>query len=200
MSRTQAGRAFWRTEGSAIAEFAMVLPVLAMMFFAVFWFGQAFRIYTTINHAAREGARAAVAQPCTTCATGNDPAQNAYNAVQTALNAANLNPANLQQPTNRPGLCPCGNPNAHPCNSGPGQVACASSQSKICVQGANQVGGTGPTVETDVNLSSGVYGGTGVCGISVSFQYPYKFTLPGTTLNMTTVNLPAQAELRSETH
>jgi Flp pilus assembly protein TadG len=199
----QAGRAIrravGRAEGSAIAEFAMVAPILFMMFFAVFWFGQAFRIYTTINHAARLGARSAVAPVCATCAAGNDPAQNAYNAVQAALVAARMDPTNLQRPTNRPSLCRCGNPNT--LCTGFGQVSCANTQASICVQGAQQVGAGGPVTETDVNLSpAGPGTGTGVCGISVSFQYPFKFTLPGTSLNMQTINLPAQAEMRSENH
>jgi Flp pilus assembly protein TadG len=191
----RAQRAIRREDGSEIAEFAMVVPIVFMMFFAVFWFGQAFRIYTTINHAAREGARAAVAPVCATCAAGNDPAQNAYNAVQAALVAAHMDPANLQRPTNRPTLCPCGNANTV-CN-GAGQVTCATTQAKICVQGAQP---TGPIKEQDVNLSTSVFGGTGVCGLSVSFQYPYKFTLPGTSLNMQTIKLPAQAELKAENH
>jgi len=49
------------TRGAEIAETAMVLPLVFMMLMAIFWFGQAFRIYGTITHAAREGARAAVA-------------------------------------------------------------------------------------------------------------------------------------------
>ncbi len=192
----RAKQAVRQTSGSEIAEFALVVPVAFMMFFAVFWFGQAFRIYTTINHAARAGARAAVAPTCVTCAAGNDAAQNAYNAVQAALVAAHMDPANLQRPTSRPKLCPCGNPNTV-CN-GAGQVNCANTQSDICVQGAQQVGANGPVLERDVNLSSASSGGTGVCGISVSFQYPYRFTLPGTSLNLQTINLPAQAELKTE--
>jgi len=187
------------SDGSEIAEFAMVLPILFMMFFAVFWFGQAFRIYTTINHAARQGARAAVAPACVTCAPGSDPAQNAYNAVQSALQSARIDPTRLQRPTNRPALCACGNANTV-CNGG-GRVSCANTQASICVQGAQQVGGTGPAIENDVNLSTTTTNtGTGVCGVSVSFQYPYKFTLPGTSLNLQTINLQAQAEMRSETH
>jgi len=194
---SQAQRVIRREDGSEIAEFAMVVPIVFMMFFAVFWFGQAFRIYTTINHAARLGATAAVRPVCATCAPVNDPAQNAYNAVQGALVAAHMNPANLQRPGTPPGVCPCGNPNTV-CPSG--TVTCASTQTSICVQGAQQVGGAGPAVESDVNLSSAVFGGTGVCGLSVSFQYPFQFTLPGTSLNLQTVNLPAQAEMRSESH
>ncbi len=44
----------------------MILPLFFMIFLAILWFGQAFRIYGTITRAAREGARAAVAPVCTT--------------------------------------------------------------------------------------------------------------------------------------
>ena len=189
-------RAVCDTGGSEIAEFAMVLPVAFLMILAVFWIGQAFRIYTTINHAARLGARAAIAPVCATCAPSTDAAQTAYNAVQAALLAARLDPNNLQRPTNRPKLCACGNPST--ICTGNGQVGCTNTQNNICVQGAQQVGQSGPVKEFDVQLSSASFGGAGVCGISVSFQYPYRFTLPGTSLNFQTINLPAQAEMRTE--
>ena len=48
------------TRGQEIAEAALVLPIVFMVMLGIFWFGQAFRIYGTITHAAREGARAAV--------------------------------------------------------------------------------------------------------------------------------------------
>ena len=54
------------TRGDEIAENAMILPLLFMVILAIFWFGQAFRIYGTITHAARQGARAAVAPVCPT--------------------------------------------------------------------------------------------------------------------------------------
>src|SRR5258707_13415365 len=55
------------TRGQEIAEAALVLPILFMLMLGIFWFGQAFSIYGTITHAAREGARAAVASVCATC-------------------------------------------------------------------------------------------------------------------------------------
>ncbi|MGA9977139.1 MAG: TadE family protein, partial [Candidatus Sulfotelmatobacter sp.] len=46
-------------DGSEIAEAALVLPLMFMMLIGIFWFGQAFSMYGTITHAARQGARAA---------------------------------------------------------------------------------------------------------------------------------------------
>lgn len=164
----------------------MILPLLFMMIIAIFWFGQAFRIYGTITHAAREGARAAVAPPCATCASTNDPSLNAYNAIHSALVAANLDPNQLQLPAPPPTLNSC---------SGGGGVSCDTGQTKICVQGVTHSGGN--VSEGNVQLSpTGT--GAGECGISVSFQYPYSFWLPFSSLNKRTINLRAQAQMRAE--
>ena len=108
----QLGWTTWRVltrsaDASEIAETAMILPLFFMIFLAILWFGQGFRIYGTITRAAREGARAAVAPACTTCAGSNDPSANAWSAVQSAMQAAHLDPTLLQQPTTPPGLCAC---------------------------------------------------------------------------------------------
>jgi hypothetical protein len=199
----EAVRANWRslarsTRGAEIAETAAILPLLFMVLIAVFWFGMAFRIYGAITHAAREGARAAVAPACATC-TANDPSQNAWTAVQNAMNAAKLNPTQLQPPTTPPALCACGSSttscgSAVSCDSGGGGA------SYICVQGVSH-SKKGVLDVDNVQLSStaGANGGAGECGVSVSFQYPYKFWLPFSSLNNQTVNLRAQAQMRVET-
>jgi hypothetical protein len=61
------------TTGSEIAEAALVLPIFFLIMLGIYWFGRAFNTYATINHAAREGARAAVAQTCATCGSPNIP-------------------------------------------------------------------------------------------------------------------------------
>jgi len=53
-------------------------------------------------------------------------------------------------------------------------------------------------VETPVLLSSNV-SGTRVCGISVSFQYPFKFKLPFSSLNNQRILMTAAARVRVET-
>jgi len=181
--------------GSEIAEAALVMPLMFMMLLGVFWFGQAFSIYGTITHAARQGARAAVAPACTTCAT-KDPTANAYSAVKNALQAAKLDPNKLQQPSTLPGLCACGSSNTS-CTGG-SVVLCDNAQSSICVQGVSHSGG-GALNQDSIQLSSTSTGGAGVCGISVSFQYPYKFWLPFTSLNRQQIFLRAQAQMRVET-
>jgi len=178
------------TRGSEIAETAMILPLLFVILLAVFWFGQAFRFYGTITHAAREGARAAVAPACATCAATTS-VQNAITAVNSALTAANLNPASAQAPVPVPNLCPCGSPSSL---CGGNAVQCQSaSASNVCVQ-------------PNVQLSYPSLGGAGTCGTSVSFsyQYPFHFTLPCwpqpcNSLDLQKITLPAQAEMRLET-
>jgi Flp pilus assembly protein TadG len=162
------------TSGAEIAEAAAVLPIMFMMLLGIFWFGQAFSIYGTITRAAQEGARAGAAQVCTTCATGNPVPTNAYNAVQSTLIAAKLNPAKLQLPSTRPSLNSCVNGAA---------VSCDASPANVCVQ-------------ENVQLSSTT---NNVCGVSVSLQYPYQFWLPFTSLNQQLIHIYAAASVRQET-
>jgi len=182
--------------GSDLAEAALVLPLMFTILLGIFWFGQAFSIYGTITHAARQGARAAVAPTCTTCGGTNDPSQNAYDAINTALLAAKLDPTKLQMPTIPPGLCLCGS-RSTTCPSG--AVKCDLGQKNICVQGVSRKKQNAPPDQDNVQLSSSNDGGAGVCGLSVSFQYPYTFWLPGTSLNKRQILLRAQAEMRVET-
>src|SRR6266851_8333402 len=90
--------------GSEIAEAAVVLPVLFLLIFSIYWFGQAFSIYGTINHAAREGARTAAVPACASCGAvctwqgSNMPCDTpVISAVNNALIAAHLRPE-LAQP------------------------------------------------------------------------------------------------------
>ncbi len=45
--------------GASTVEFALIVPVLIMLIFAIFQFGMAFGDHLVITHAAREGARLA---------------------------------------------------------------------------------------------------------------------------------------------
>lgn len=165
------------TSGAEIAEAAAVLPIMFMMLLGIFWFGQAFRIYGTITRAAQDGARAAVTPVCTTCASGNTPDTNAYNAIQADMVAAGLDPNQMQQPATTPTQFSCVTGAALACDATPGNV---------CVQ-------------EPIQLSNSVAGGTGICGLAVSFQYPYQFWLPFTSLNKQTILLRAAARMRLET-
>jgi len=164
------------TRGAEIAEAAAVLPLMFMILLGIFWFGQAFSIYGTITRAAQDGARAGAAPYCTTCTPGsNSQNQNAFNAVQASMAAAKLDPANAQYPSAAPGFKDC---------TLQSTVLCDSSISNVCVQ--NQV-------QLSSNPSLG-----GVCGVSVSFQYPFQFWLPFTPLNKQRILLTASAHARVE--
>jgi Flp pilus assembly protein TadG len=142
-----------------------------MMILGIFWFGQAFSIYGAITRAAQEGARAGAAPYCTTCNSPNLPATNAVNAVTTALIASRLDPTQTQSPVPAPTFTACG-------------TSWASASTKIDVQAPVMLRNTGST--------------NGVCGVSVSFQYPFQFWLPFTSLNKQKIWITASARVRME--
>jgi hypothetical protein len=170
-------RAFVReTRGAEIAESAAVLPLMFMILLGIFWFGQAFSLYGAITRAAQEGARAGAAPLCTTCsAVQNNTvlAINAKNAVRTALTASHLDPSQMQSPS-PPVFTFCDNP----------APSCPAT-GDACVQ-------------IPVQLLTTIQGG-GDCGISVYFQYPFKFWLPFTSVNNQQILLTASARMRMET-
>jgi Flp pilus assembly protein TadG len=182
------------TGGSEIAEFAMIVPLLFMFLFAIFWFGQAFRIYGTLTQATRAGARAAVVPVCATCAaSGLTPAQIAQAAVTNAMAAAHLNTAQLVPTSNWttavPQLCQCNSGGSSACTT---PITCDASVPNMCVQTNVQLSYPTPT--------SGPQG-MGTCGTSVSlrYQYPFSFRIPGTNLDLGNMQLRGQAQMRVET-
>jgi Flp pilus assembly protein TadG len=170
-------------------EFAMIVPLLFLVLMAVFWFGQAFRIYGTITHAARQGARAAVAPACATC-TSTTSMQNAINAINNAMTANHLDPTLIRLPSPPPTLNACTNTST--CVGGGSNTCQSLPGSNVCFQQC-------------VQLSSTAVGGAGTCGLSISFsyQYPFSFKLPCwpqpcTPLDLNNLSIPAQAEMRLE--
>ena len=84
------------TSGAEIAEAALILPLLFMLLLGIMWFGRAFNIYATVNHAAQEGALVAAAPSSATL--GNTFRSQAYiqtNVVNPILTAAHLDPAQV---------------------------------------------------------------------------------------------------------
>ncbi len=165
------------TKGTEIAEAALVLPVLFTILLGVFFFGRAYNIYGTITQAAMQGARAAVAPACATCAPGAlTAAQVATNVVAPVLQASNLNTAAVQP--YQPAACACGTVG---CGT---PVACdpagVSATPSICVQ-------------QNVTLTNSA--GNLQCGTSVAFQYQYGFNLP---LGSYTLPMKAIAQMRGE--
>jgi hypothetical protein len=172
------------SSGSEIAEAAVVLPILFMLLIAIFWFGRAFSIYGTINHAGREGVRTASVPACANCDApctwqGSLLPCDAMvvTAVDNALIAAHLDPAQLlpSPPNPLPQACPAAVP-AGTC------ATVAGGGFTICRNVVLNLGGSSPPV----------------CGAIISFQYPYQLALPFTSLNNQRVLLRTQVEMRGE--
>jgi hypothetical protein len=176
--------------GTEIAETAVVLPMLFMIVMAIFWFGQAFRVYGTLTQATRAGARAAVAPVCATCTSAGPtgPFNNAQTAVQNALTAAHLSTNQLV--VNSAWTTPA--PTLYQCRTTPlSQVFCdGGSATSVCVQ-----------ENVQLSYPTNPQGGMGTCGTSVSvrYKYPFSFRIPYTNLDLGNIQLPGQAEMRVET-
>src|SRR5438445_9484603 len=72
-----------RDSGQEIAEAALVLPILFLILLAIFWFGRAFNIASTIERAAKHGIQT-THRTCATC--GNNTPTNAQ--IVAGINAA----------------------------------------------------------------------------------------------------------------
>jgi Flp pilus assembly protein TadG len=168
------------TSGSEIAEAALVLPIFFLLMLGIYWFGRAFNVYSTINHAAREGARVAVAQSCATCGTPNASLTTNEIAGQVAqsLQASSLDPGQVQP------------------------VFVAHTTCGVILK--CQTATSGPAIRVCYNVqlqpAASLPAGSGApaCGVSVEFQYPYKFFLPFTSLNMQQIMLNAGVQMTGE--
>jgi Flp pilus assembly protein TadG len=192
----KSGDRAWRslardTRGTEIAEAAVVLPMLFMILMAIFWFGQAFRIYGTLTQATRAGARAAVAPVCATCAAaGTSQGLIAQTAVQNVLTAAHLSPNQLVT-SGAAWTSPA--PILYQCRQSPlAPVACDPAVTSVCVQENVQLSFPAPVTGP---------AGMGECGTSVSvrYKYPFHFSIPFTNLDLGNIQLPGQAQMRAET-
>ncbi len=168
------------TDAAEIAEVAVVLPLVFTLLLGIVWFGRAFNIYSTITQAAQQGAITAARESCATCGTPGLPSATTVDgAVVAVLQASSLDLAQIKQweannPT--PGLQPCPLPAPAPSCSVTthGVWVCSSVLLNSSSEPAPQ------------------------CGAMVSFQYPFKFYLPFTSLNMHQIILSAQAQSRME--
>lgn len=164
------------TRGAEIAEAAAVLPLMFLFLLGIFWFGQAFSIYGAITRAAQDGARAGALPYCATC--NGDPstyAANAVTAIQNDLLASKLNPALAAYPSPHPALVACTS----------GSAKCDTASTNFCIQ-------------APIQLTNTSKGASGLCGISVSMRYPYRFWLPFTSINKQTIWITTSARVRME--
>lgn len=79
-----------REEGQALVEFALVLPLVLLILFAIIQFGLMLNTYVTVSDAARSGARQLALEQGI-----NDPCDPAVKVATTAGSAIGLTPTNV---------------------------------------------------------------------------------------------------------
>ena len=173
-----------RADGAEIAEAALVLPLVFMFLLGIVWFGRAFQIYSTITQAAQRGAVMAARPTCATCPSPGDnwngtnfPGNTTVeNSVFSVMDASSLDRSQVRMYF--PVLPNC--PNTPPLPPNPG---CTTTANNVTICRSVQLNGIATPPQ---------------CGTVVSFQYPFQFNLPFTSLNMQSIVLKAQAQSRME--
>lgn len=179
-------------EAAEVAELAVVLPILVTLIFAIFSFARAYNIYSTVTRAAQEAARVAVspvsvsgssvtipASCGTATAAGQFPPDACVaQAAADVLTASNLDPSQTSQLIYTPNGTSCPPP-------APAQ-ACGLATSS-----------NGTNIYLCRNVVLNPANGTPMCGTVVSFRYSYQF-LPIPFVNMSSIQIPAQAQVRME--
>jgi hypothetical protein len=82
--------------GQEIAEAALVLPILFLILMAIFWFGRAFNIKSTLDRAAREGVKTASRLSCATCGNAFQADSQIVAQITAVLNADRLQIGSVQ--------------------------------------------------------------------------------------------------------
>jgi hypothetical protein len=82
--------------GQEIVEAAFVLPILFLIMLAIFWFGRAFNISSTLDRAAREGIKAASRRSCATCGNAFQADSQVVAQITAVLNADRLQIGSVQ--------------------------------------------------------------------------------------------------------
>jgi hypothetical protein len=171
------------TEAQEILEAAIVLPLAFMLLLGIVEFGRVFNINSTIQQAAQQGALTAAREFCATCGAGSPNVNTAINAV---LQASNLDPTQIKQPVAAPN-----------CAAGQTCIACPAPYPPPPTTGPCNASGK-VFICQNVQLNPPSTTQPPQCGTVVSFQYPFTFILPFTSLNASTITLTAQAQSRME--
>jgi Flp pilus assembly protein TadG len=162
-----------KADGAEIAEAALVLPLVFMLLLGIVWFGRAFNIYSTIQQAAQQGAITAARSTCVTCGNTQSLDTTVANVVTSVMRSSSLDVTQIQATSPAPLFCT--NP--------PGGACTEKNKITICRN-------------VQLNPAAGIQ--PQQCGAVVSFQYPFQFYLPFTSLNMQPVVMSAQAQSRME--
>jgi Flp pilus assembly protein TadG len=91
MAALQGSRSSRRRNGQSLVEFALALPIIILLFMAIFDFGRAIFAYNTVSNAARDGARVAIVDQRTSSGISNAAQAAADQAVGLGLNPADAN-------------------------------------------------------------------------------------------------------------
>ncbi|MGH9512506.1 MAG: TadE/TadG family type IV pilus assembly protein [Terriglobales bacterium] len=163
--------------GQELVEAALVLPILCMVLFAIFWFGRAFNINSTLERAARAGLQTASLSTCASC--GNTLPAPPYTPVVTSIKAIlqndHLNTGNIT--TYSP---------PYACNATPSCTTTGNVQ--ICT-GVPLTCGAASCQSPPVACGAGAAFGT-----RVSFGYQFDVPLPIVNLPGFTISASAQSE------
>jgi Flp pilus assembly protein TadG len=164
-------------DATEIAEAALVLPLLFTLLLGIFWLGRAYNVYAAMNHAAREGARAAAGAQCATCGNTYYTAdQIAQQFVSPVLSVSRIDTTRVTSVNPPPNVTAC--PGA--------SLACTQS-------------GVAPTITVCRNVDVGLSTyNPPVCGSSVYFQYLFSLPLPYAPPTISTINLSGTATARME--
>ena len=177
--------------GTEIVEAALVLPLVFLLMLAIFWFGRAFNISSTLTRAVKEGAITATHNTCSTCGNAAATNQAVADTVQNELAADHLDPASLQSYTP--------------------PFICTMTPAPVCT--STVTASTGPAFNlqicTNVPLTCGTGAAPGcgtatppACGTSpilgtrVSARYLFNFRLG--LSNLPAPSLPASAQSQAE--
>jgi len=165
------------TQGSEVAEFSLVLPIVMMLLMAIIFFGRAYNVYTTITYAAREGASVAVvgtSPSCATCGAAVPTAAKVQIRIAEVLQASHIDATQIQSyvPTPAPVAGSCGG---------------------MTTTSSNNV-----TLYRNAQLNAAT-SNPPACGVIVSFRYPFTFfSVPFTSLDKQTIHLNAAAQMQGE--
>src|ERR1700739_2755181 len=85
--------------GQELVEAAIVLPILFLILLAIFWFGRAFNISSTLDRAASEGVKTAKRRSCATCGNAFQTDSQVVAQITAVLNADHLQIGSAQSYT-----------------------------------------------------------------------------------------------------
>lgn len=165
--------------GQELVEAAIVLPIVFLILFAIFWFGRAFNIISTLERAARAGLQSATHSTCAACLNLSPTNGAIVTSINNVLQADHLKTSNITS-YSPPYACTGASPspvcntlsnNAQVCTNVPLTCGGASCQSPPVACGANPALGT-----------------------RISFAYQFDAPLPFVNLNAFTIPASAQSE------